>query len=70
MAKKINHRAIARIVQAIAVGADAVPMPAIPAMGSVWQYWGVTEANIISGKQKPAAGWQKMIADIQSKIKK
>jgi len=47
-----------------------VPMPSIPEMAAVWTYWGVTEANIISGKQKPAAGWQKMIADIQSKIKK
>ena len=50
--------------------ANAVPMPSIPEMAAVWTYWGVTEANIISGKQKPAAGWQKMIADIQSKIKK
>lgn len=52
------------------VAANAVPMPSIPEMAAVWTYWGVTEANIISGKQKPAAGWQKMIADIQSKIKK
>ena len=28
-----------------AVGAEAVPMPAIPAMGAVWQYWGVAEAD-------------------------
>ena len=53
-----------------AVAANAVPMPSIPEMAAVWTYWGVTEANIISGKQKPAAGWQKMIADIQAKIKK
>jgi arabinogalactan oligomer / maltooligosaccharide transport system substrate-binding protein len=52
------------------VAADAVPMPSIPEMAAVWTYWGVTEANIISGKQQPAAGWQKMIADIQAKIKK
>jgi len=53
-----------------AVAANAVPMPSNPEMAAVWTYWGVTEANIISGKQKPAAGWQKMIADIQAKIKK
>jgi len=52
------------------VAADAVPMPSIPEMAAVWTYWGVTEANIISGKQQPTAGWQKMISDIQAKIKK
>lgn len=51
------------------VAQDAVPMPSIPEMASVWTYWGVTEANIISGKQQPVAGWQKMITDIESKIK-
>ena len=39
-----------------AVGADAVPMPAIPAMGAVWQYWGVAEAAIINGED-PAANF-------------
>lgn len=52
------------------VAEDAVPMPSIPEMASVWTYWGVTEANIISGKQQPVAGWQKMISDISAKIKK
>lgn len=52
------------------VAQDAVPMPSIPEMAAVWTYWGVTEANIVSGKQQPAAGWQKMISDIQAKIKK
>lgn len=31
------------------VGADAVPMPSIPEMGAVWEFWGVTEANILGG---------------------
>lgn len=52
------------------VAADAVPMPSIPEMASVWTFWGVTEANIVSGKQQPVAGWQKMISDILAKIKK
>ncbi|PKQ22837.1 MAG: maltose ABC transporter substrate-binding protein [Actinobacteria bacterium HGW-Actinobacteria-5] len=52
------------------VAQDAVPMPSIPEMAAVWTYWGVTEANIISGKQQAVAGWQKMISDIQAKIKK
>jgi arabinogalactan oligomer/maltooligosaccharide transport system substrate-binding protein len=51
-----------------AVGADAVPMPAIPAMGSVWQYWGITEAEIINGAE-PAATWQKLATDVQAAIK-
>ncbi|HEY0187010.1 MAG TPA: extracellular solute-binding protein [Cellulomonas sp.] len=50
------------------VGADAVPMPSIPEMASVWTYWGVTEAAIISGSQEPAAAWQKMVSDIQGAI--
>ncbi|MDJ0334333.1 maltose ABC transporter substrate-binding protein [Salinibacterium sp. G-O1] len=51
-----------------AVGATAVPMPNIPEMGSVWQYWGVTEAAIISGQADPVGLWQKMAADVQGAI--
>lgn len=51
-----------------AVGADAVPMPSIPEMGAVWAFWGVTEANVISGSADPVAAWDKMIADIQGEI--
>jgi arabinogalactan oligomer/maltooligosaccharide transport system substrate-binding protein len=50
-----------------AVGADAVAMPSIPAMGSVWQYWGVAEAAIINGED-PVATWQKLATDIQAAI--
>jgi arabinogalactan oligomer/maltooligosaccharide transport system substrate-binding protein len=49
------------------VGADAVPMPAIPAMGSVWQYWGIAEASIINGED-PVATWEKLAADVQAAI--
>ncbi|HEY0217193.1 MAG TPA: extracellular solute-binding protein [Cellulomonas sp.] len=51
-----------------AVGADAVPMPSIPEMGSVWQFWGVTEAAIINGSAEPVTAWQKMVTDIQGAI--
>ena len=51
-----------------AVGADAVPMPSIPEMGSVWSFWGVTEAGIISGSLEPEAAWNKMVEDIQGAI--
>ncbi|MFC4828616.1 extracellular solute-binding protein [Agromyces aurantiacus] len=50
-----------------AVGADAVPMPAIPAMGSVWQYWGIAEAAIINGED-PTATWNKLATDVQAAI--
>jgi len=51
-----------------AVGADAVPMPAIPAMGSVWEFWGVAEAAVISGAD-PASTWQKLVDDVTAAIK-
>lgn len=50
------------------VGADAVPMPAIPAMGSVWQYWGIAEAAVINGAD-PKATWQKLTDDVSAAIK-
>lgn len=50
-----------------AVGADAVPMPSIPEMGAVWEFWGVTEANIINGAD-PVSSWEKMVADIQGAL--
>ena len=51
------------------VGANAVPMPSIPEMGAVWQFWGVTEAAIINGTGgDPVALWDKMTTDIQGAI--
>lgn len=50
-----------------AVGAEAVPMPAIPQMGAVWEYWGVAEAAIINGAD-PAATWQKLVDDVTAAI--
>ncbi len=51
-----------------AVGAQAVPMPSIPEMGSVWAFWGVTQANIISGAAEPVGAWDKMVSDIQGAL--
>lgn len=42
--------------------------PAIPAMGSVWNFWGQTEANIVSGAEAPAEGWATMITNINNAI--
>lgn len=50
------------------VSKNGVPMPSIPAMGKVWQYWGVTQAAIIQGQGDPVELWQKMTTDIQGAI--
>jgi arabinogalactan oligomer/maltooligosaccharide transport system substrate-binding protein len=50
------------------VGAEAVPMPSIPEMGSVWDDWGKTEAAIVKGVGDPAADWVKMAEAIQGKL--
>ena len=42
--------------------------PAIPAMGSVWNFWGQTEANIVSGTETPAEGWATMVTNINNAI--
>ena len=49
------------------VGAKAVPMPSIPEMGSVWEFWGVTEASILTGAD-PVSSWDKMVTDIQGAL--
>lgn len=51
-----------------AVGAEAVPMPAIPQMGAVWSFWGVAEAEIINGAD-PTTTWQKLVDDVTAAIK-
>ena len=51
------------------VGANAVPMPSIPAMAQVWAFWGVTQARIFGGNTAdPNGEWDRMIGDIQGAI--
>lgn len=51
------------------VGATAALMPSIPEMAQVWQFWGVTQRNIITGTATdPVAAWDAMIADINTAI--
>lgn len=60
-----------RMVQGFGkAGVNAEPLPAIPAMASVWASWGSTEMAIISGKVKPDVAWAQMVADIKSGITK
>ncbi|MBD7996610.1 maltose ABC transporter substrate-binding protein [Arthrobacter sp. Sa2CUA1] len=52
------------------IGAEGVPMPAIPEMEAVWADWGGTELALIKGEGDPAAAWATMVSNIQSKITK
>ena len=51
-------------------GATGAPMPAIPAMSSVWSFWGATEAQIISGQAEPVGAWNTMVTSIQDAVDK
>jgi arabinogalactan oligomer/maltooligosaccharide transport system substrate-binding protein len=51
----------------LAAGQEAVPMPAIPAMGKVWEYWGIAEADILNGAD-PTSTWEKLTADVEAAI--
>lgn len=50
------------------VGEQAVPMPAIPEMASVWAFWGTAEIGIISGASGAQETWTKLVSDIQAAI--
>lgn len=50
------------------IGANGVPMPSIPQMGSVWSDWGNAEMTIIKGTADPAATWATMAKNVQAKI--
>lgn len=57
------------IVIAFGEAAGTAPMPSIPQMSSVWQFWGTTEIQIISGQASdPAVAWDGMVANIQAAI--
>lgn len=51
----------------IASAQGGVPMPSIPEMGSVWDFWNAAEASIIAGAD-PEATWTKMITDLQASL--
>ena len=46
-----------------------VPMPAIPAMGAVWNFWGTTENAIVDGRGDPVELWDRMISNIEGQIR-
>lgn len=49
-------------------GRNAEPLPAIPAMGSVWASWGSAEIAILKRQGIAETIWNQMIADIKSSI--
>lgn len=50
------------------IATTALPMPAIPAMGAVWSFWGTTENGIVNGNGEPVELWDRMIANIEGQI--
>lgn len=46
----------------------ALPMPAIPAMGAVWSFWGTSENAILDGRAEPRPQWKSMIQNIEGQI--
>ncbi len=47
-------------------GKDGDPLPSIPEMGAVWNFWGATEISIIDGSAAdPAGAWDTMITNIE-----
>jgi len=46
---------------------NGVPMPSIPEMGSVWDFWNAAEAQIINGAD-PVPTWTKMTTDLEASL--
>lgn len=51
------------------IGQTGVPMPAIPEMGAVWNYWGATQAALVNNTAgDPAQAWETMAQRIAADI--
>lgn len=50
------------------IAETALPMPAIPAMGAVWTFWGTAENAIVDGRAEPEEQWESMIQNIEGQI--
>lgn len=51
----------------LASSQNGVPMPNIPEMGSVWDFWNAAQAQIINGAD-PASTWNQMITELQAAL--
>ena len=69
MTEVANSLSDENLKQFATIAGNGLPMPAIPAMGSVWDYWGKTEVSIVNGAD-PASTWETMVNNIQTSINK
>ncbi|WP_159501415.1 maltose ABC transporter substrate-binding protein [Microbacterium sp. 18062] len=51
----------------LASSQNGVPMPSIPEMGSVWDFWNAAEAQIVNGAD-PVGTWTQMITDLEGTL--
>lgn len=66
IAEKVSSDPI--IAGFLASAKNGVPMPSIPEMGAVWDFWNAAEAQIIAGSD-PATTWSTMIANLKAALK-
>jgi arabinogalactan oligomer/maltooligosaccharide transport system substrate-binding protein len=63
-ADKVDDKIIAGFAEA---GASGQPMPSIPEMAAVWNFWGAAQVSIINGQATdPAAAWNQMVDNIKA----
>ena len=51
----------------LASAKNGVPMPSIPEMGTVWDFWNAAEAQIINGAE-PEKTWTDMISNLENSL--
>ncbi|BDZ64465.1 hypothetical protein GCM10025877_14030 [Agromyces mangrovi Wang et al. 2018] len=51
----------------LASSQNGVPMPSIPEMGSVWDFWNAAQAQIIAGSD-PVPTWNTMVGDLEAEL--
>jgi arabinogalactan oligomer/maltooligosaccharide transport system substrate-binding protein len=51
----------------LASSQGGVPMPSIPEMGSVWDFWNAAESQIINGAD-PTSTWQSMTTNLEAAL--
>ena len=51
----------------LASAQNGVPMPSIPEMGSVWDFWNAAESQIMDGAD-PEETWSQMVTDLEASL--
>lgn len=51
----------------LASSQGGVPMPNIPEMGSVWDFWNAAQSQIMNGAD-PASTWSQMVTDLETAL--